>query len=267
MFKMSFVFLFLFQAHNFLLAEEIKEPLAVEVSSSQEKKQRIKDTKHFFSFGLSTGFSGNGPLIGKNQNTGENLEQLRFRSGLGAPLGLFVDFRVFNNFSVRAEFISYLMTGGHVRSVNRFAYPLLLSLGGYAGLYYQFEFDGGGITWRPFVGFGLGVSSSSFSVNNKRKTDNATFPLYDLHLGIASFSWYGTFGYKFLLGKKAFIDLSLRFSRQAYAESVLDLSKLSDIGGNFETDESTTIEISRNSYLKTNAFMIYDFLLTLGWWL
>ena len=52
MFKMSFLFLFLFQAHNFILAEEIKEPLAEEVSSDQETKQRIKDTKHFCSFGL-----------------------------------------------------------------------------------------------------------------------------------------------------------------------------------------------------------------------
>ena len=267
MFKMSFLFLFFFQAHNFLLAEEIKEPLAEEISSDQETKQRIKDTKHFFSFGLSTGFSLNSPLIGKNQITGENLTQLRFHPGLGGPLGLFVDFRVFNNFSLRAEFSSHVMTGSHVRNANHLAYPLLLSLGGYAGVYYQFEFDGVGITWRPFVGFGLGATSSSFSLNNKRVIDHATFSLFELYLGVASFSWYGTFGYKFLLSKKSFIDLSFRFSRQAYAESVLDLSRLSDIGGDFEIDEGTMFEISRNSYLKTNAFMIYDFLLTFGWWL
>lgn len=249
------------------MAEEIKEVFTEEVSSIQEKKQKIKDTKHFFSFGLFTGFSGNGPLIGKNQITGENLQALRFRQGLGAPLGLFLDFRVINNFSLRAEFISHLMTGAHVRNVNRLAYPLLISLGGCAGLYYQFEFDGGGITWRPFVGFGMGAASSSVAVNSKRATDSLTFRLYELYLGIPSFFWYGTFGYKFLLGKKSFMDFAFRFSRQAHAESVLDLSSLSDIGGDFETDQGSTFEISRNHYLKTNAFMIYDFLLTFGWWI
>lgn len=270
LFFLSFLFpSFFAQAATHLenQVEEVPSEESSETSSSTSKKSRIKDTQHFLSLGFSTGFSVTSRLLGKNQLTGEGLQQLRFRSGVGAPLGFFVNFRVVDQFSIRAEFLSRVTTGAHVRNANRLSYPILMSLQGNVGFYYQFEFEVSSITWRPFVGFGLGASSSSFIVNHRRTSDNLTFDLYEFHIGLASLSWYGTFGYKFLLGKKSFLDLSLRFSRQAYAEALLDLSGLNDIGGDFETEEAVTFEISRNDHLKTRSFMAYDLLLSFGWWL
>ena len=55
-----------------------------------------------------------------------------------------MNFRVVDNFSIRAEFLSRISTGAHTRNENNLAYPVLMTLGGDLSFYYQFEFEAAG---------------------------------------------------------------------------------------------------------------------------
>ena len=207
-------------------------------------------------------------MIGKNLRTLEELNHLRFRfGGLGVPFGIFLDLRIFDNFSLMLDGFARAHTGAHIQNDNRIWYSYLLSFSGTAGAKYQFEIPIKSQVYRPFIGFGGGVSGSSLRIMNTRESDKESYALYEYYFQPKQV-WKAFIGYKFLLASSFYMDLFFQINRFGGGDAIRNLSSADHLEGEFEIDLGVTKEMNGELvYFEIKPFITYEILLNFAWWL